>query len=130
MKTCSKCNESKPGGAFTKKRGGLNAACRECTRVASKEHYKRNKRYYKEKKLRREKELRKFISGLKDQPCADCGERYPYYVMDFDHRDPSKKSCNVSSMAKLGSKRRILEEAAKCDLVCANCHRVRTYMAS
>ena len=36
------------------------------------------------------------------------------------------KSFNVSRMSRLGSKRKIDEEIAKCEVVCSNCHRERT----
>ena len=133
MRACTTCYEFKVDSDFTKKksgRDGLNASCRVCTRKRSKKHYQDRPDYYAEKRAARERQMRQLITKLKDMPCADCGQRYPYYVMDFDHRDPSVKEANVSSMAKTGSKRRILEEVAKCDVVCANCHRIRTYKAS
>ena len=46
--------------------------------------------------------------------------------MDFDHRDPMTKVRNVTRMI-VGSIDRMLAEAAKCDIVCANCHRLRTF---
>ena len=30
-------------------------------------------------------------------PCYDCGVKYPHYVMDFDHRDSSKKRFAIST---------------------------------
>ena len=48
--------------------------------------------------------------------------------MDFDHRDPSAKTMQVSDLVgKSKSWSRIAEEIAKCDLVCANCHRIRSF---
>lgn len=47
--------------------------------------------------------------------------------MDFDHRNPADKIKELSKLAnKNWSERKLLEEIAKCDLVCANCHRDRT----
>lgn len=57
----------------------------------------------------------------------DCGVTYPWYVMDFDHRDGESKTDIVSRIANVGAAKRLREEIAKCDLVCANCHRVRTF---
>jgi hypothetical protein len=68
------------------------------------------------------------ISKLKDHPCSDCGGRFPSVCMDFDHRDPSEKKQNVGSMATTYNLQTILDEIAKCDLVCANCHRIRTFL--
>jgi hypothetical protein len=63
---------------------------------------------------------------LKDVPCADCGRRYPPFVMDFDHRNGEDKTGNISAMAPRWSWSKIAAEVAKCDVVCANCHRMRT----
>lgn len=66
---------------------------------------------------------------MKSVPCMDCKKQYPYYVMDFDHRDGSTKEYNLSQM-RFVSKEKFLEEASKCDIVCSNCHRERTYQRS
>ncbi len=83
-------------------------------------------------KIRKERyieERKKFLEEVKNKPCLDCGKKYPAWVMDFDHRDGELKLGNVSKLAlrKFWSISRILEEIEKCDLVCANCHRERTY---
>lgn len=57
----------------------------------------------------------------------DCGKSYPWYVMDFDHRDPSKKVDGIARMVLNCSRDKLIKELKKCDLVCANCHRVRTH---
>ena len=66
------------------------------------------------------------LHELKSRPCADCGSHYPPYVMDFDHRDRSTKRYTVSKMLGM-SPARMLAEIEQCDVVCANCHRIRTY---
>lgn len=68
---------------------------------------------------------RELIRQAKSVPCADCGQKFPYYVMDFDHL--TDKSMNVSKMVTY-SLTRIRDEIAKCDVVCANCHRERTFL--
>ena len=70
----------------------------------------------------------KILEELRDVPCADCGRRFPSYAMQFDHRDSSTKSYTVTRMIGRAGRSKILEEAAKCDIVCANCHRDRTYL--
>lgn len=103
-----------------------------------KQRYKRQQKVYNKTYLRRpEVRLRRSQQGasrhqknkevfaaLKAKPCADCGLRYPPYVMDFDHVRGKKDKC-VSKM-RVTNLDRILKEIAKCDLVCANCHRERT----
>jgi hypothetical protein len=67
------------------------------------------------------------VDAAKDVPCAVCGGRFPAVCMDFHHRDPQNKSFNISSKLSGRSPTAIAEEIAKCDVVCANCHRVLTY---
>jgi hypothetical protein len=69
-----------------------------------------------------------YIRTLKETiPCMDCKEYYPYYVMDFDHVR-GKKHANVMELIPTLSKKKIDEEIAKCEIVCSNCHRIRTHM--
>lgn len=80
-----------------------------------------------QKRLRQDRRL--LLNNIKSRtPCADCRQIYPPYVMDFDHVT-GDKLFNVGAMvSKLNSSnKRILEEIAKCEIVCANCHRQRTH---
>ena len=65
------------------------------------------------------------IRAAKSQPCADCGVSYPFYVMDLDHVR-GIKYLSVSAMTSCPTFR-VRREIAKCDAVCANCHRRRTH---
>lgn len=57
----------------------------------------------------------------------DCGNSYPHYVMDFDHVR-GIKCFNIGATPNLNpSLERLMAEIAKCDLVCSNCHRIRTW---
>jgi hypothetical protein len=67
------------------------------------------------------------LDRLRDVPCADCGGRFQSCSMDFDHRDPRQKHSPVPAMIGRAGDARILAEVAKCDIVCANCHRTRTH---
>ena len=73
------------------------------------------------------KEQADLLAHLRDVPCLDCGRRFPKAAMDFDHRNPATKRYTVSRMLLRATTPEILAEAAKCDIVCANCHRMRTY---
>jgi hypothetical protein len=79
---------------------------------------------------RRERNQRNvaIVLKLKSEPCADCGQRYPPYVMDFDHVGP--KTANISGLVFTVSTERLLREVAVCEVVCANCHRERTHSRS
>lgn len=57
----------------------------------------------------------------------DCGISYPYYVMDFDHRNGEEKLEGVAALVNSGRRKAVFEEIEKCDLVCSNCHRERTH---
>jgi hypothetical protein len=63
------------------------------------------------------------LAAEKNKPCADCGKRYPHYVMDFDHVR-GRKLFTISHYITV-TLARLLREIAKCDVVCANCHRER-----
>src|SRR3989339_326117 len=98
-------------------------------RAAHRRYYQKNVQLYINKNSRRKKELASFVNSLKQKSCSDCGHKYPYYAMDFDHRDESQKLTTINRMVSTHrySKDKILKEIEKCDLVCANCHRIRTY---
>jgi hypothetical protein len=75
----------------------------------------------------RQAAARAFLAEIKARPCTDCGQRYAPHQMDFDHRDPATKTFWLSrSTALLARRDRLLAEIAKCDVVCANCHRTRS----
>jgi len=136
MKSCSRCKATLPLDAFNKK--GLRADgkikyqsfCRECNKVTSKAHYisfrEKHLLQLRESRLRRRKAAQQVILGyLRQHPCVDCGES-DIVVLEFDHL--SDKTLGISVMVTGGYKKDlILKEIAKCEVVCANCHRRRTY---
>lgn len=95
------------------------------------EHYHRHKKKYQKERTDKQKVLIAFIAQFKDKPCMDCHTKFPLVCMDFDHT--KNKKFNVSHMPTLFKSHRgdkafqtILDEIAKCELVCSNCHRIRT----
>ena len=74
------------------------------------------------------REHRELVKNHKEAAgCADCRNKYPHYVMDFDHVLPGKID-TVSRMSGSGtSLARLKAEIAKCEVVCSNCHRIRTF---
>jgi hypothetical protein len=59
--------------------------------------------------------------------CMDCGFNARAVALDFDHRDGEHKQFNISTKRRARySLMRLEAEIAKCDVVCANCHRIRT----
>lgn len=67
------------------------------------------------------------LAQLRDRPCVDCRKTFLPFVMEFDHRDPATKRSTVTRMLGRAGLDGILAEVAKCDIVCVNCHRERTY---
>lgn len=67
------------------------------------------------------------IQAIKNVPCADCGGKFDPVCMDFDHRPGEIKVGNIARLATRSMNLETLRrEIAKCDIVCANCHRLRT----
>lgn len=65
--------------------------------------------------------------AMKDNPCMDCNKTFPRVCMDFDHRPGTEKIADVSILINQSSSiSKISKEIEKCDIVCSNCHRIRT----
>ncbi len=138
MRICSSCLKELDLSRFYVRKSGEKIGqvynhCISCLKL-------RGRRYYKENRTRQlglaNERRRKYVKikkaivyKLKDKPCADCGKTYPHYVMDFDHRDKSKKTDNIAHLISQNyfSEKKLLDEISTCDVVCANCHRIRTY---
>jgi len=95
-------------------------------RAAEQKWYRENRQRVFDKKNRKKARLREIVHRAKERPCADCGLRYPFFVMDFDHVEGDKVAI-ISKLVNTGSVRQLLLELAKCEVVCANCHRARTW---
>jgi len=69
--------------------------------------------------------MREMINSFRDQPCTDCKKKFPRHITEFDH-------CRGRKLFSVGGKTAYgvvgtLNEIAKCDLVCANCHLERAW---
>lgn len=134
-KTCSQCKQTKLLSEFTTNKAakfGVQPFCRDCGRKYAQNYYLRNKKKVhaaSRAALKRKRDvMMDLVSTYKaTHPCIDCGQYYNSCVMDFDHRDPSTKT-GVVAWLLTRTPARIWDEIAKCDLVCANCHRVRTHV--
>lgn len=109
----------------------------EKQKAAQRKHYLDNKCFYQERNRRNQKTKQKvesdrrariydYINAIKANPCVDCGGKFHPAAMDFDHCGV-KKLGGVARLVVSASFDRIKAEIDKCELVCANCHRVRTY---
>ena len=96
-------------------------------REAIRKHYNNNRQYYIDKAYDKRNRLREYVYEKKSNtPCTDCNIIYPHYVTDYDHIGQDK-SDTISRLINSGSFKKIDEEISKCELVCSNCHRIRTY---
>jgi hypothetical protein len=66
------------------------------------------------------------LVAYKDGKCLDCSGAFPPCVYHFDHRKPLDKIAGIAQMMHRPIEE-VKIEADKCDLVCANCHAIRTY---
>jgi len=133
MKTCSLCKREKSLAEFNQnhtRKDGLQTKCRDCSQQRSKTYYGRNKTRMRSVIARRKKEVikenrLKLVDYLLGHPCVDCSES-DIVVLDFDHVRRTKKT-HVTRMVIQGyAWETILQEIAKCEVRCANCHRRKT----
>lgn len=132
-KTCVKCGKRRLLKFFYTNKArsdGYQNTCIDCKRQYNKEWYKKTKdahriKVYRLKKARRIKNAKWIVEYLKDHPCIDCGEDNPI-VLDFDHVRGTKRS-DVAQLASQGyGLTKVKREIAKCEVRCANCHRIKT----
>ena len=120
MKKCWSCSKELSEDCFFKDRSktdGLDGRCKSCSKVRK---YRNGGSYKSPKRIA--------INEAKSKPCTDCNLKYPPYVMEFDHiPGKGEKIADISRMAFDYGLSLIQEEIKKCELVCANCHRERTY---
>lgn len=93
--------------------------------AAKRKHYEANKEQWAARRVAVREQCRDIVRKAKEVPCADCGQSYPPVVMDFDHL--GDKVANVSRLVTAGSVKNLVAEIAKCEVVCSNCHRIRTW---
>jgi hypothetical protein len=113
-----------------KQRGVRQTRCKACQSLVSKQHYENNKQVYMERSHARDAIViadnqRELATYLGCHPCVDCGNN-DIRVLEFDHVRGTK-SGNISMMAKESRSWATIEaEIAKCEVRCANCHRIKT----
>lgn len=127
-KKCYRCKTVLPVTEFypgKRTKDKLFSWCKKCKSEHANNHYKKNKeRYLKVQKQRVSKNILFIFKFLKENPCVDCGETNTV-VLEFDHVKGIKEY-NVSSLIRDGNRNRIIREIKKCEVVCSNCHRIRT----
>lgn len=131
-KICTKCGNDLPLKLFpiiNKKTGKISSMCITCKRQYERDYWGRvklDKRIIKNKlsKNNRIKKRKYIIELLKNSKCVDCGID-DWRVLEFDHRNRKTKKFNIADSVSF-SIEKIQKEIDKCDIVCANCHNIRT----
>jgi hypothetical protein len=76
----------------------------------------------------RDAEYRAKLRKIKlDSGCADCGYNAHVAPLQFDHLPGFKKLFSIGAKAQAYSWDKVMTEIAKCEVVCANCHFIRTW---
>jgi len=128
MKICGTCKKTKSLEEFAlkdKQKGKYQSYCRDCQRVYRQKHYQSNKKKYIVKAaIWRAKHREEFYQWLLQQNCLDCGNS-DIRVLEFDHVRGEKEK-DIARLIGNVSFTVLKKELDKCDIVCANCHRIRT----
>jgi hypothetical protein len=119
VKTCKGCGEDLPLDSFyvnVGMRDGRLSWCKPC--VVSR---------YRAGRSQRQREVLAYIQQIKlARGCVDCGYNAHPAALDFDHLPGHVKEYRLATMAAGLRRNKIDAEIAKCEVVCANCHRIRT----
>lgn len=145
LRLCRKCGRPEGEVVFEVEATCTRRMCQECRKAARRKRYNehpsgpraytrayraRNRQAVNERariaNAERRAERARLLVSLKSKPCVGCRSSFPYFVMDFDHLDPSTKIAAISSL-RMAPIAKLLGEIQKCDLVCRNCHALRTH---
>lgn len=131
-KVCAGCKVEKPSDQFsirTDKPQYLRARCKACYAKQANARYHEGdgavgQRAIKSNRARRVVNQDYIYEYFQTHPCTDCGESN-WIVLEFDHvrGDKTKNVCDMMLMPLQS----VMDEIAKCESVCANCHKIRSY---
>lgn len=129
-KCCIRCSLVKPLTDFHRHAGrdGHQRWCKTCRREYDKERWAADAARHLAVRVDRKRRNAMWLWEMKrSKACADCGLSFHPVAMQWDHVG-TDKVINISRAVNDGwSRDRILTELTKCELVCANCHAIRTY---
>ncbi len=130
VRLCARCVEWKTMAEFHNSRTGQFTYCRDCRRAYDRQYYAERGRSARDARNReRANKARAWMASLKDGvPCRDCGLTFPVFVMHWDHLPEFEKQDEISAMVTNRARAAVLDELKKCELVCANCHVMRTVL--
>jgi len=129
--TCKEEKDSTQFGSNAKELDGLNRKCKGCYNLYMREYYSKKKdthisRVQTAKQRRIALHRAKLWEYFSINPCISCGESNPK-VLELDHLNPKQKTRGVAKMISRNfAWEKIVDEIAKCQVLCLNCHRKRT----
>lgn len=129
-KVCRKCKKEKLLTDFhqkTESKDGRGTMCKNCYIPYRRNIYLKNYKYERKRNNDRKKYLLDLVIKIKiEEGCVDCGIK-DSRILDFDHVDKNNKIASVCKLVNSGtSEQKILDEIKKCEVRCANCHRIKT----
>ena len=128
VKRCGSCELTKPLSEFHRRGPGHQTWCKACRRTYDRDYHRRTRPIRLAQKRLQHRRISEWYRELKSStPCADCGRTFHHAAMSWDHLPGHVKVDDVSSLVSRHNRSLILAEIAKCELVCANCHAVRSY---
>lgn len=128
LRRCARCGLWKEQSAFHDSRTGQFSYCRDCRNAYDRRYFAGHGRAARRQRQRaRDAQARAWVNSLKNGvACADCGQVFPAPLMHWDHLPGYPKVGAIGSLVGRRSLRLVVEELEKCELVCANCHAIRT----
>lgn len=134
MGACTVCRRMLPIASFplrNRRSTRRQSYCSACKAVYQQAWYRSNRERHladvRRLRARYVARNRRAVAAAKAVPCTDCGVSYAGYLMDFDHVRGRKRDIISRMVVQPATLWDLLVEIAKCDVVCANCHRERTY---
>ena len=129
LRPCGKCGARLPVDMFHRRGpSGYIAWCKPCRKTYDAAYERRRRPLRMLQKRKRNALAVAWMREVKSRPCADCGNQFHPAAMTFDHLPGTTKRKDVAALVGGGMTRAARAEIEKCELVCANCHAVRTFM--
>jgi hypothetical protein len=127
-KVCGACKVPKPLSAFHRQGRGHQAWCKSCRKAYDREYHAATRPTRLEQKRAQHARTMEWFRALKaDRPCSDCGGVFHPAAMQWDHIPGTEKVADVAQLVTRHNRSAVLAEIAKCELVCANCHALRSF---
>lgn len=118
-KLCPSCKKNER----TKHTKKYAAYCKDCTNTKNKNRYLNDKSRHLLRSKAHQARIKFELHCLKASiGCYMCSETDPR-ALDFHHKNPQDKKGQILILWHNLGKQVAMEEIAKCELLCANCHR-------